>query len=87
MFNPATEEPLLHHLARRGRRCRGGNRGSAPDIPVLVDDDPAERGEVLRAILAVYEARAADMAEAISRKWARPSTWRSATMQVPAAAI
>jgi aldehyde dehydrogenase (NAD+) len=72
VYNPATEEVYA-------TISLGGEADAAAAIAAARTafaswsmTTPAERGEVLRAILAVYEKRAQDMAEAISNEMGAP---------------
>lgn len=72
VYNPATEEVYA-------TISLGGEADAAAAIAAARTafaswsmTTPAERGEVLRAILAVYEKRARDMAEAISNEMGAP---------------
>ena len=64
VFNPATEEPYATIPLGGAADAEAAIAAARRTFPSWSMTTPAERGEVLRAILAVYEARAADMAEA-----------------------
>jgi len=72
VYNPATEEPYatisLGGVADTEEAIAAARRA----FPSFSSTTPAERGEILRAILAVYEKRVGDMAEAISTEMGAP---------------
>ena len=72
VFNPATEEPYATISLGGAADAEAAIAAARRTFPSWSMTTPAERGEVLRAILAVYEARAADMAEAISTEMGAP---------------
>ena len=72
VFNPATEEPYATISLGGAADAEAAIAAARRTFPSWSMMTPAERGEVLRAILAVYEARAADMADAISTEMGAP---------------
>ena len=72
VFNPATEEPYATISLGGAADAEAAIAAARRTFPSWSMTTPAERGEVLRAILAVYEVRAADMAEAISTEMGAP---------------
>ena len=72
VFNPATEEPYATISLGGAADAEAAIAAARWTFPSWSMTTPAERGEVLRAILAVYEARAVDMAEAISTEMGAP---------------
>ena len=72
VYNPATEEPYATISLGGSADAEAAIAAARRAFPSWSMTTPAERGEVLRSILAVYEARTADMAEAISTEMGAP---------------
>ena len=66
VYNPATEEPYATISLGAAADTEAAINAARRAFPAFSMTTPAERGEILRSILAVYETRAGDMAEAIS---------------------
>jgi len=72
VYNPATEEPYATISLGGAADVEAAIAAARRAFPSFSMTTPAERGEILRAILAVYETRAGDMAEAISHEMGAP---------------
>ena len=72
VYNPATEEPYATISLGGAADAEAAIAAAGRAFPSWSMTTPAERSEVLRAILAVYEARTGDMAEAISTEMGAP---------------
>ena len=72
VYNPATEEPYATISLGGAADAEAAIAAARRTFPGWSMTTPAERGEVLRAVLSVYEARTADMAEAISTEMGAP---------------
>ena len=72
VYNPATEETFATISLGGAADAEAAISAARGAFSAWSMTTPAERGEVLRAILAVYEERAQDMAEAISTEMGAP---------------
>ena len=72
VYNPATEETFATISLGGAADAEAAISAARGAFSAWSMTTPAERGEVLRAILAVYEKRAQDMAEAISTEMGAP---------------
>ena len=72
VYNPATEEAYATISLGGAADAEAAISVARTAFASWSMTTPAERGEVLRAILAVYEKRAGDMAEAISNEMGAP---------------
>ena len=72
VYNPATEEAYATIPLGGAADAEAAISAARTAFASWSMTTPAERGEVLRAILAVYEKRAGDMAEAISNEMGAP---------------
>ena len=72
VYNPATEEAYATISLGGAADAEAAISAARRAFASWSMTTPAERGEVLRAILAVYETRAPDMAEAISNEMGAP---------------
>ena len=72
VYNPATEEAYATISLGGAADAEAAISAARTAFASWSMTTPAERGEVLRAILAVYEKRAGDMAEAISNEMGAP---------------
>ena len=72
VYNPATEEAYATISLGGAADAEAAILAARTAFASWSMTTPAERGEVLRAILAVYEKRAGDMAEAISNEMGAP---------------
>ena len=72
VYNPATEEVFATISLGGAADAEAAITAARTAFAGWSMTTPAERGEVLRAILAVYEKRAQDMAEAISNEMGAP---------------
>ncbi|MGB2160354.1 MAG: aldehyde dehydrogenase family protein, partial [Candidatus Puniceispirillaceae bacterium] len=72
VYNPATEEVYATISLGGAADAEAAIAAARAAFDSWSMTTPAERGEVLRAILAVYETRAKDMAEAISNEMGAP---------------
>ena len=72
VYNPATEEAYATISLGGAADAEAAITAARAAFASWSLTTPAERGEVLRAILAVYEKRSADMAEAISNEMGAP---------------
>ena len=72
VYNPATEEPYATISLGGAADTEAAVNAARRAFPAFSMTTPAERGEILRSILAVYETRAGDMAEAISSEMGAP---------------
>ena len=72
VYNPATEEVYATISLGGKADAEAAIAAARTAFASWSMTTPAERGEVLRAILAVYEKRAQDMAEAISNEMGAP---------------
>ena len=72
VYNPATEEPYATISLGGVADTEAAIAAARRAFPSFSSTTPAERGEILRAILAVYEKRVGDMAEAISTEMGAP---------------
>ena len=72
VYNPATEETFATISLGGAADAEAAISAARGAFTAWSMTTPAERGEVLRAILAVYEKRAQDMAEAISTEMGAP---------------
>jgi len=72
VYNPATEEAYATISLGGVADAEAAITAARAAFASWSLTTPAERGEVLRAILAVYEKRSADMAEAISNEMGAP---------------
>ncbi len=72
VYNPATEETFATISLGGAADAEAAISAACGAFSAWSMTTPAERGEVLRAILAVYEKRAQDMAEAISTEMGAP---------------
>ena len=72
VYNPATEEAYATISLGGAADAEAAISAARAAFTSWSQTTPAERGEVLRAILAVYETRAGDMAAAISNEMGAP---------------
>ncbi len=72
VYNPATEEAFATISLGGAADAEAAIAAARRAFATWSMTTPAERGEVLRAILAVYEKRAQEMAEAISTEMGAP---------------
>ena len=72
VYNPATEEAYATISLGGAADAEAAISAARAAFASWSQTTPAERGEVLRAILAVYETRAGDMAAAISNEMGAP---------------
>ena len=72
VYNPATEEAFATISLGGAADAEAAISAARRAFATWSMTTPAERGEVLRAILAVYEKRAQEMAEAISTEMGAP---------------
>ncbi len=72
VYNPATEEAFATISLGGAADAEAAIAAARHAFATWSMTTPAERGEVLRAILAVYEKRAQEMAEAISTEMGAP---------------
>ena len=72
VYNPATEETFATISLGGAADAEAAIAAARRAFATWSMTTPAERGEVLRAILAVYEKRAQEMAEAISTEMGAP---------------
>ena len=72
VYNPATEETFATISLGGAADAEAAISAARGAFSAWSMTTPAERGEVLRAILAVYEKRVQDMAEAISTEMGAP---------------
>ena len=72
VYNPATEEAYATISLGGAADAEAAISAAGAAFTSWSQTTPAERGEVLRAILAVYETRAGDMAAAISNEMGAP---------------
>ena len=72
VYNPATEEPYATISLGSAADAEAAIMAARAAFPVWSATTPESRSEVLKNILAVYETRAADMAEAISTEMGAP---------------
>ena len=72
VYNPATEEAYATISLGGEADAEAAIAAARAAFATWSMTTPAERGEVLRSILAVYETRAGDMAEAISNEMGAP---------------
>ena len=72
VYNPATEETFATISLGGAADAEAAISAARGAFSAWSMTTPAERGEVLRAIVAVYEKRAQDMAEAISTEMGAP---------------
>ena len=72
VFNPATEEPYATISLGGAEDAEAAIAAARRAFPAWSMTTPAERGDVLRAVLSVYEARTAEMADAISTEMGAP---------------
>ena len=72
VYNPATEEAYATISLGGEADAEAAIAAARAAFTTWSMTTPAERGEVLRSILAVYEIRAGDMAEAISNEMGAP---------------
>ena len=72
VYNPATEEAYATISLGGAADAEAAIAAARRTFPGWSMTTAAERGEVLRAVLSVYEARTADMAEAISTEMGAP---------------
>jgi len=72
VYNPATEEPYATISLGSAADAEAAILAARAAFPVWSATTPESRSEVLKTILAVYETRAAEMAEAISTEMGAP---------------
>lgn len=76
VIDPSTEEVCAVISLGSGADCDAAVAAAKRAFPAWAATPPAERKRYVEAILAQYEARAEEMARAISLEMARPSTCR-----------
>ena len=72
VYNPATEEPFATISLGGAADAEAAISAARRAFPSFSMTTPAERSEILKNILAVYETRAGDMAAAISTEMGAP---------------